>query len=93
MATMNVSLPDDLARQVESFASNGRYSSASEVVRAALRMMFEREAHLEWLRAEVRKGFEEIDRGEGIPFNEELVEQIKSEGRKRFEERKNRESA
>jgi putative addiction module CopG family antidote len=44
--TLNVSLPVELGRFVESMVVNGYYSSASEVVRTALRLLQEREAKL-----------------------------------------------
>jgi len=42
--TLNISLPVELGRFVENLVSGGHYSSASEVVRAALRLLRELEA-------------------------------------------------
>ncbi|MBS1164000.1 MAG: type toxin-antitoxin system ParD family antitoxin [Proteobacteria bacterium] len=39
MATMNVSLPSDMAKFVEDEVQGGGYSSSSEVVREALRLL------------------------------------------------------
>jgi antitoxin ParD1/3/4 len=44
--TLNVSLPVELGRFVEERVASGRYSSASEVVRTALRLLEERDANL-----------------------------------------------
>jgi antitoxin ParD1/3/4 len=44
--TLNVSLPVELGRFVESLVASGRYSSASEVVRTALRLMQNEEGKL-----------------------------------------------
>ena len=41
--TLNVSLPIELGQFVEGAVKSGRYSSASEVVRAALRLLQEHE--------------------------------------------------
>jgi antitoxin ParD1/3/4 len=48
---MNVSLGDRWERFVEQTVKEGRYSSASEVVREGLRLVEEREAKLRALRA------------------------------------------
>ena len=68
---MNVSLTAELERWVQDRVATGRYTSASEVVREALRIMQDKEQGLrEWLvdtRAKVQAGLDELDRGEGIP--------------------------
>lgn len=67
---MNVSLTRELERWVMERVQGGRYRSASEVVREALRMLQEREAEhalrLEALRREVGVGLDELDRGQGV---------------------------
>jgi antitoxin ParD1/3/4 len=45
--TRNVSLTPELEALVDSKVASGRYRSASEVVRAALRLLDERERHME----------------------------------------------
>jgi antitoxin ParD1/3/4 len=59
---MNVNLTPQLEELVRAKVSSGLYNSASEVVREALRLMDEqdrlRQAKLEELRREVRKGLE-----------------------------------
>ena len=59
---MNVNLTPQLEELVRSKVSSGMYTSASEVVREALRLMDEqdrlRQAKLDELRQEVRKGLD-----------------------------------
>jgi antitoxin ParD1/3/4 len=43
--TLNVSLPVEVGRFVEERVAFGRYSSASEIVRTALRLLEERDAN------------------------------------------------
>ena len=71
MATMNVSLPDDMAAFVEAEIREGGYASASEVVREALRCMRERDEErlvkLEAIRQAVAVGLAQVDDGQGVP--------------------------
>ena len=65
---MNVSLTPELEQLVQKKVQSGRYLSASEVVREALRLMEDRdhlqELKLEELRRFVGVGIEQADRGE-----------------------------
>ena len=67
---MNVNLTPQLEELVRSKVSSGLYTSASEVVREALRLMEEqdrlRQVKLEALRREVRKG---LDSGPSQPWD------------------------
>jgi antitoxin ParD1/3/4 len=69
---------------IESLIASGRYSTASEIIRDGLRLIEEREqsreAKLEWLRAEIQKGF---DSGPAEEVGDMFV-RIKAEGRKRL---------
>src|SRR5438309_1267071 len=66
--TMNISLTPELESFVSSRVASGRYQSASEVVRAALRLLEEQEltrksAHRE-ARTKIAAGLEQAERGE-----------------------------
>ena len=68
---MNVSLTPQLEELVNQRVRSGRYNSASEVVREALRLMEEqdrlREIRIDALRKEIQTGIDQADRGELIP--------------------------
>jgi antitoxin ParD1/3/4 len=69
-SSMNVSLTPELEQFVQSRVATGRYQTASEVVREGLRLLEERERAreiaLKELRAKIRRGVEQADRGELI---------------------------
>jgi antitoxin ParD1/3/4 len=71
---MNVSLTPELERLVEEKVSSGRYKSASEVVRHALREFSDREreyeSRLEALRRDIQQGIDSLDAGRGSPGDE-----------------------
>ncbi len=52
----SVSLGDHFARFIDAQVDKGRYGSASDVVRAGLRLLEEHEAHVEALRAALVEG-------------------------------------
>jgi antitoxin ParD1/3/4 len=69
---MNVSLTQELEELVTRKVKSGLYHTASEVIRDALRLLEERDRlyalRLEELRGEVKKGVDQLDRGEGRPL-------------------------
>ena len=74
----SVSLGDHFTGFIEEQVERGRYGSASEVVRAGLRLLEEHEARLEALRAALREGEES---GEPQPLDVEAFLAAKRAGR------------
>ena len=68
---MQINLTPELDRLVEEKVASGLYESPSEVVREALRLLFEREPVLDWLRQEARRGFQQLDAGEVLDLTQE----------------------
>ena len=68
---MNVSLTDELERRVEERVRTGLYTSASELVREALRLFFQfdeaRSHEVDDLNRRIATGLAQLDRGEGVP--------------------------
>lgn len=87
---MNVSLTPELEQLVNDKVKTGMYQTASEVIREGLRLLKERDARLAQLRADIRAGFEAIERGEYEEYDEhttkKLAEDIKRRGRQRLVE-------
>ena len=85
MTTVAIALKDEDQQFIEEVVKSGRYLSESEVVAEALSELKVREAirrsKIEDLRAKVRVGLEQADRGEFVEFT---AEDVKTEGRKRL---------
>ncbi|MBU0751100.1 MAG: type II toxin-antitoxin system ParD family antitoxin [Gammaproteobacteria bacterium] len=80
--SMNVSLPPELENRVRQHVESGLYSSASEVIREALRL-FEayqgvQSASLAALKGDIAAGMADIQAGRVRPLN---IEDIKRRGR------------
>jgi antitoxin ParD1/3/4 len=63
---MHVSLTPELESQVKRKVDSGLYNNASEVVRKSLRLLLERDAIRDRLRAEIEFGHDHLRRGEGV---------------------------
>jgi len=83
---MNVSLTKELEQLVNDKVKSGRYLSASEVVREALRLLEERdrmkEMRLVELRKEIQKGLQSGDSVDGDVVLQRLREKNRSRKRK-----------
>jgi len=68
---MNVSLTPELERLVADKVESGRYTSASEVVREALRLLEEqdqlKQQRLAGVQRKIDLGLRQLDEGQGIP--------------------------
>lgn len=84
---MNVSLTPELERLIHDRVATGRYSSASEVVREALRTLEKqdqtRQLHLDRLRLDVRAGLDALHQGHTQPGGETFDELVTDLGRPR----------
>ena len=84
---MNISLPRQLEEWVDQRVQSGMYQSASEVLRAALRLLIEQEElkqiRVEAARRQVQVGTDELDRGASRVFDEGVTTEVKKAGRKR----------
>lgn len=66
MATTSLSLGEHWEAFIKNEVSSGRYGSASEVVRDALRAMEERKSKLEALRTHLAQGAEQASAGDFV---------------------------
>ncbi len=91
---MNVSLTPELESLVNNKVKTGRYNSASEVVREALRLLEEQDIikamRRDELIQEIKKGTDQIKNGQGIEIrsakeSREYAEGVISRGRARLE--------
>jgi antitoxin ParD1/3/4 len=87
---MNVHLTAELERLVHKKVKTGRYNSASEVVREALRLMEEhdsiRTAEIAQIRKRIDAGLASLDRGEGVDgerFMGRLISSLDAKSAKR----------
>jgi len=71
---MNVSLTTELENWVDEKVRSGRYASASEVIREALRLLEQRELaeqrRLSEVREKIDRGVEQLDKGQGVSPDE-----------------------
>lgn len=73
----SISLGEHFSQFVEQQIASGRYTSASEVIRAGLRLLQDNEAKLERLRAALQEG---LDSGEPEPFDfDEFLAEMRAE--------------
>ncbi len=90
MPTRNVNLTTHYDSFIDTTVAAGRFSNASEAVRAGLHLLERQEAEdqakLEWLRATTEEAFAALDRGEGVSLSsaddvDTLVKSAIEEGR------------
>lgn len=82
---MNVSLTPELEELIQERVRSGRYTSASEVVREALRHLQDRDElrrlRMDELRAKIAVGLDSLERGEGVDGDAVIDEILADEPR------------
>ena len=83
---MNVSLTPELEQYVNGKVQSGLYHSASEVIRAGLRLLKEKdEVHqkkIQELRRDIQVGIDQAERGKVSTFGDQTFKEIKAAGRR-----------
>ena len=84
---MNVSLTTEMEQWVQQKVGSGLYTSASEVVREAIRALHAKETRnstkLANLRDALQQGIDTADQGDLLEWDETVAMEIKQTGRKR----------
>ncbi|MDD5493739.1 MAG: type II toxin-antitoxin system ParD family antitoxin [Dehalococcoidia bacterium] len=73
---MHINLSPEIERYLQTKVGTGFYSNASEVVRDAIRRMWEEDEKLEKLRAAVQIGENQLERGEGETYTADRLDKI-----------------
>jgi antitoxin ParD1/3/4 len=81
---MPIQLSSDIEERILQKVERGDFPDANEVLREAMRLLDEQERQLEELRARLRPGLEQLDRGEGVMFTPELVSEMRRDAEERF---------
>jgi antitoxin ParD1/3/4 len=86
---MRIELPDQLEAYIQYKIDSGLYSNGAEVIRDALRHMMDDDedaAKALRLREAVQVGFEQIERGEGVAYSPQLIQEAKQRARARAQQ-------
>ena len=69
---MTIQLPPDVEASIRQKVLRGQFPNEGEVMREAIRLLDAREDQLDTLRAKIRVGLDQLDRGEGIELTPEV---------------------
>lgn len=73
---MHVNLSPEMEGFIKSKVSSGFYGNATEVIRDAIRRMQAEESRVAAWHAAIKQGDEQLDRGEGIAYTPETLNDI-----------------
>jgi antitoxin ParD1/3/4 len=74
--TMHVNLSPEMEGFIKNKVSSGFYGNATEVIRDAIRRMQAEESRVAAWQAAIKKGDDQLDRGEGIAYSPETLNDI-----------------
>lgn len=70
-----ISLPDEFVQFVDREVASGKFRSQDEVVAEGLRLLQNRERHLDAFRADLQHGIDQLDAGQGLEIQDEATHQ------------------
>jgi len=73
---MHVNLSPEMETFIKGKVATGFYGNATEVIRDAIRRMQDEEARVQAWKAAVKLGDDELDRGEGTPYDAKALKEI-----------------
>lgn len=73
---MHINLSPEMEHYIKGKVSSGFYGNATEVIRDAIRRMQANERQIAAFQAAVAKGDAQLDRGEGVEYTEESMNQL-----------------
>lgn len=82
--SLRISLPEPLEEFVREQVRDGAYDDPSDYIRALVRADRERKEKYADLKRDIGIGLEQLERGEARPFDDRLVEEVKTRGRGRL---------
>ena len=74
--TMHVNLSPEMESFIRTKVASGFYGNATEVIRDAIRRMQAEEGRIAAWQAAIKVGDDQLNRGEGIAYTSELVNDI-----------------
>jgi len=74
--TMHINLSPEMETFIRGKVASGFYGNATEVIRDAIRRMQAEEDRMQAWRAAIKKGDDELDRGEGIAYTAKALDDI-----------------
>jgi len=74
--TMHINLSPEMETFIKGKVASGFYGNATEVIRDAIRRMQAEEGRVHAWRSAIKKGDDELDRGEGVPFTPKTLSDI-----------------
>lgn len=74
--TMHINLSPEMETFIKDKVAGGFYGNATEVIRDAIRRMQAEESRVQAWRAAIKKGDDELDRGQGIAYTAKALNEI-----------------
>ena len=75
--SMHINLSDEMEQYLKAKVASGYYANATEVIRDAIRRMQAQEQQVAALQAAVALGDAQLAQGQGIPYSEAVLGQLK----------------